>query len=477
MCLPTKMRALAMGLSMAATLALAGTASAASTPGTTMYITGGGYGHGIGMSQYGAYGYALHGWTYQQILGHYYTGTALGTTDPAQTVRVLLGSGSAAFAGATHVGNKSLNPGLTYDVVPLSNGSLKIVNQSSRKAVGTFSAPLTATGPGFLSLAGVGTYRGALEFRPNGSGGVYTVNVVGLDDYVQGVIAAEMPSTWSAEALKAQAVAARTYAITTDVAGTFYNLYPDTRSQMYRGVAAETPATDAAVAATSGQIVTYQGAPAVTYFFASSGGYTENVEDAWPGATPDPWLRGVTDPYDGAGGDPYHHWTRQISLAAATKDLGKLVKGQLVGIRVTKHGASPRIMSAQVVGTRGAVSVTGSQLEGAFGLLSTWATFTTISSSAGPTPNAARDVHGDLAVIAQMKQLFGQMAAAQTLHGTILGAGEGARVTVEVRAGKHWHKSSVVRLGSGGAYAVRVASAGTYRVVYRGLDGPSVVVY
>ena len=166
-----------------------------------------------------------------------------------------------------------------------------------------------------------------------------------------------------------------------------------------------------------------------------------------------------------------------MSLAAATKDLGKLVKGSLVGIKVTKTGASPRIMTANVIGTRGTTSVTGSQLEGAFGLLSTWATFITISSSAAPTPMAASDVHGDLAVIAQMKRLFGQMAAAQTLHGTILGAGKGARVTVEVRAGKHWHKSSVVRLGSDGAYAVRVPSAGTYRVVYRGLDGPSVVVY
>ncbi|HUJ34705.1 MAG TPA: hypothetical protein VLW51_05805, partial [Solirubrobacteraceae bacterium] len=89
-----------MSLSLAATLsaalALAGAASAAA-PATTLYIRGGGDGHGIGMSQYGAYGYALHGWTYQQILGHYYTGTAIGQTDPAQTVRVLLGSGSAAF--------------------------------------------------------------------------------------------------------------------------------------------------------------------------------------------------------------------------------------------------------------------------------------------------------------------------------------------------------------------------------------------
>jgi stage II sporulation protein D len=509
MCPLLKMRVLAVGLSMAAMLALAGTASAARTPvkrshaakhshaakrshaaapapaapapgdpAPTLYISGGGYGHGIGMSQYGAYGYALHGWTYQQILGHYYAGTALGTTNPAQIVRVLLGSGSAAFAGASQAGGKPLNPSLTYDVVPLANGSLKLVNQSWRKAVGTFSAPLTAVGPGPLSLAGLGSYRGSLEFRPDGSGGVYTVNAVGLDDYVRGVIAAEMPSSWSSQALDAQAVAARTYAITTDVAGGFYNLYPDTRSQMYRGVAAETVATDAAVAATSGQIVTHNGAPAVTYFFASSGGYTENVADAWPGATADPWLRGVPDPYDGAGGDPYHHWTRQTSLPAAAKQLGKLVKGKLVGIRVTQHGASPRIMSATVVGTHGTSTVTGSQLQGAFGLLSTWAQFTTISASARPTPPVASSgAKGDLAVISEMKRVFGQLAnASQTLRGTIFPAGKGALATVELRAGKHWRRSGLIRLGSGGRYSVRLPFAGVYRVVYRGLAGPSVNV-
>jgi stage II sporulation protein D len=396
-------------------------------------------------------------------------------------VRVLLGSGSAAFAGADQVGNKTLNPSLTYDVVPLANGQLKLVNQSSGKVVGKFSAPLTATGPGFLSVAGLGSYRGSLEFRPNGSGGVYTINALGLDDYVKGVIAAEMPSTWSSQALDAQAVAARTYAITTDVAGGFYNLYDDTRSQMYKGVSAETPATDAAVAATSGQIVTFDGAPAVTYFFASSGGYTENVEDAWPGATADPWLRGVPDPYDGAGGDPYHHWTRQLSLAAAGKDLGRLVKGKLLGIKVVKTGASPRIMTADVLGTGGSTTVTGSELEGAFGLLSTWAQFTTISSTAAPAPAAAvakpHAASSDLAIIAQMKTLFGQLAdSGQTLTGTIFPAGKGTHVTVQVREGAHWRKAAVARVSRGGSYAVRVTIAGVYRVVYRGLSGPSVVV-
>ena len=486
------MRAAAVGLSILAALVLAGPASAArakhraspspnasaASAASTVFIRGGGNGHGIGMSQYGTYGYALHGWSYQQILAHYYTGTQLGTTNPGQTVRVLLGGGSAAFAGATKAGGKTLNPSLTYDVVPLATGQLALVNQTTHKRVGKFNAPLTATGPGPLSLAGLGAYRGSLEFRPTGSGGVYTVNVVGLDDYVRGVIAAEMPSTWGLQALETQAVAARTYAITTDVSGTFYNLYPDTRSQMYRGVSAETPATDAAVAATAGQVVTYNGAPVVTYFSSSSGGHTENIEDAWPGASASPWLRGVDDPYDGAGGDPYHRWTRQVSVTAAAKDLGRLLKGKLVGIRVTQHGVSPRIMSATVIGTKGTTTVTGAQLQGAFGLLSTWASFTTISGTAGHAPVTGA-VHGanDLSVITQLKRAFGLVGErTPVLRGRVVPAGRGDSVTIEMRAGKHWRRVGSVRLGKGGSYAVGVGRPGVYRTVYRGLDGPSVVV-
>jgi stage II sporulation protein D len=468
------MRAAAVGLSIVAALVLAGPASAASI----LFIRGGGNGHGIGMSQYGTYGYALHGWSYKQILAHFYTGTQLGTTNPNQTVRVLLGGGSAAFAGATRAGGKTLNPSLTYDVVPLPGGQLALVNQTTHKRVGKFTAPLTATGPAPLSLAGQGAYRGSLEFRPTGSGGVYTVNVIGLDDYVRGVIAAEMPSTWGPQALETQAVAARTYAITTDVSGTFYNLYPDTRSQMYRGVSAETPATDAAVAATAGQVVTYDGAPVVTYFSSSSGGHTENIEDAWPGASAAPWLRGVDDPYDGAGGDPYHRWTHQLSVTAAAKQLGRLLKGNLVGIRVTQHGVSPRIMSAQVIGTKGDTTATGAQLQSAFGLLSTWASFTTISGSAGQAPvTGAVHAANDLAVITQLKRAFALVGErTPLLRGRVVPARGGDSVTFELRVGKHWRRAGSARLGKGGSYAVGVGRPGVYRTVYHGLDGPSVVV-
>ena len=216
---------------------LAGILACASNAGATgaLFIRGGGYGHGIGMSQYGALGYAEHGKDYRFILGHYYQGTTLGKVDSHQTVRVLLSTGSAAFAGATKAGTKKLNPSLTYRVIAQADGSLVLLNSAGKK-LARFPAPLQATGPGPLQVAGLGTYRGTLEFRPDGGGGVQTVDALGLDDYVRGVVSYESPSSWPAAALEAQAVAARAYAVTTSVAGNGYTRYPDTRSQMYGGV-------------------------------------------------------------------------------------------------------------------------------------------------------------------------------------------------------------------------------------------------
>ncbi|HEY1003749.1 MAG TPA: SpoIID/LytB domain-containing protein, partial [Streptosporangiaceae bacterium] len=307
----------------------------------------------------------------------------MATTDPSQTVRVLLATGAASFSGASGVSGSAtrLTPATTY-TVKAAGAKLTITNPAG-KPVGTFAAPLTVTAPAnasaLLSVPGLGSYRGALEFSSAG-GGVQTVDAVGLDDYVRGVVADEMPSGWAAAALEAQAVAARTYAITTTVHGNGYDLYSDTRSQMYGGVKAETRSTDAAVAATAGQVVTYGGKPAVTYFFASSGGYTESIQNVWAGATPEPWLRGVPDPYDNVSQNPYHSWGSQMSLAAAGRKLGRLVKGSLIGIAVTRRGVSPRIVQAQIIGSRGSSTVTGAQLQGIFGLADTWATFTSITT-------------------------------------------------------------------------------------------------
>jgi SpoIID/LytB domain protein len=454
---------------------LAGTAR-----GTTrFYIRGGGNGHGIGLSQYGAYGYALHGRGYRWILRHYYRGTSLGRIAPRTTVRVLLATGRSSFSGADRVAGttgrtaKKLRPGLTYSAHPDADGSVTVVDQAGHK-VGRFSAPVTVRGRGPLAVAGVGTYRGALELRPDGAGGIETVDAIGVDDYVRGVISAEMPSAWAAQALRAQAVAARTYALTSDAGGAAFDLYPDTRSQMYRGVAAETRATDAAVAATRGQVVTYHGAPIVTYFFASSGGHTEDIQNVWPGATPEPYLRGVVDRYDGAGDDPYHRWGSDLTTGRAASKLGKLVKGRLVGVRVTRHGVSPRVIAAAVVGTRGTTTVAGTELQHAFGLLTTYAQFTSITTLAGRAQAPkARGVNPAGAVAALVPVFRGLVVAG--IHGSLFAAPKHGSVAVERQVRHRWRTVAHAPLRHG-AYDTAVPGPGTYRVSFRGIDGPAVRV-
>ncbi len=458
-----------------------GTTGVASAAGT-FFIRGGGDGHGIGMSQYGAYGYALHGKGYRWILAHYYRGTKLGSTNPNRVVRVLLAAGSAAFSGANSAGTKKLHPTETYVVQPNADGTVTLIDQSGKK-VGAFAAPLTVTGPGPLRLAGRGTYRGALQFRPDGAGGVETVNALALDDYVRGVISLEMPASWSPEALKVQAVAARTYAITSNVGGGAFDLYQDTRSQMYGGVAAETQSTDAAVAATRGQVVTYGGVPVVTYFFNSSGGHTENVENVWPGASPKPWLKGVADPYDNVAGDPYHHWGYDLSLSAAAAKLGNLLKGSLIGIRVTRHGSSPRILSAQIVGTKGTTTVTGADLQHVFGLLTTYAAFTTIYTYPGPAPHGSRAANGkrlpgSQAVVALMPLVQDLVAGAlPEVHGSIFPPPKHGAFAIQVQSSGKWRTIQRGTLNSAGEFEAQLPGPGIYRITYQGLQGPPLRVH
>ena len=198
------------------------------------------------------------------------------------------------------------------------------------------------------------------------------VHRMSLESYVRGVVSAEMPASWPLAALEAQAVASRTYALTAHAGGSKFDVYADTRSQVYRGAAARTPQTDAAVAATAGQVVTYAGRPAITYFFASSGGRTENVETAFPGSLPEPWLRGVLDPYDGGA---LHSWTVTISFSSAAARLGGLVRGRFQGIEVFRRGFSPRIVSAYVLGSSGRTLVSGADLAARLGLYDAWAYF------------------------------------------------------------------------------------------------------
>jgi stage II sporulation protein D len=225
-------------------------------------------------------------------------------------------------------------------------------------------------------LIGKGSYRGALEVRPSTvPGRLNAINAVDIESYLRGVVAEESPSSWPIEALKAQAVAARSYALTTGVGGNGFDAYDDTRSQVYGGIAAETARTDQAVMGTANQVVLYGGQVAETFFMSTSGGHTENNENSFLGGTPEPYLRGVSDPNEAAAGSPYHRWTRKFSRSSMQAELSGIVKGRLKRIVVAQTGVSPRIVKAKIIGTGGVSSTTGPTLRARLGLPDTWAAF------------------------------------------------------------------------------------------------------
>jgi SpoIID/LytB domain protein len=361
---------IATAVAIACVLALPAAASA-----KIWVVKGAGFGHGAGMSQYGAKGYAEHGFGYQAILAHYYTGTTIGTTS-SRTIRVLLQAsvGSVRFNGAGSACGVGLKPAKTY-VAKRKRGGV-LLRTKKGALVARCGGLLSATGSPTINVIGSGVYRGALEAKRSGAG-LSAVNAVDLEDYVRGVVSRESPASWPAEALKAQAVAARSYALSTGVHGNGFDVYNDTRSQAYGGVAAETAKTDQAVAATAQQVVLYNGRVAQTFFFSTSGGHTENNEfsSLGFGQPPVPYLRGVDDPYEATAGSPYEHWKRKFSLRKMNSALRGLVRGKLKNIVVTERGASPRIVSANLIGTGGTTAVSGPQLRDALGLPDTWAFF------------------------------------------------------------------------------------------------------
>jgi stage II sporulation protein D len=393
-----------------------------------------------------------------------------------RTVRVLLQSvsGSAAFSGATRAAGRKVSRGATYYVRGRAGGQVQLLTRRGRE-IATVPAPLRATGPGPLTLKGTsgyarrdGAYRGALEFRPGTFGGVNAINAVDVDDYVQGVVPLESPASWPIEALKAQAVAARTYALTTTKSGAGFEHYPDTRSQVYGGVGAEQPSTNTATRETAGQLVTYDGAPVATYFFSTSGGRTEDVEKSGLGTKPLPWLKSVEDEYDDVS--PKHRWGPiRLSMGSAAAKLRGLVRGRFRGIEVMTRGRSPRIVAADVVGSGGRVRVNGPTLRARLGLFDSWAFFTSIKTGKAPPPLPAKTPDPAEPMIARVPDVAG-------LSGRVMPARKGAVVRVQRRFHGRWIPAGETTTDRRGRYHAGVSARGLYRVVYKGDAGPGVRV-
>jgi stage II sporulation protein D len=387
----TRSRRLRLGLGVVATssalvLGSALPASAEEIPvagATTFTVTGHGYGHGHGLSQYGALGAANEAVSWKQIVGFYYPGTKLGRARgpikvliTADTKDVMVdardGLQLRPLAGKETFDLTRLRPRATrWRIVPKGDKSVVSFRRSAGASWQRWTAfdgaaeftagnrPITLRLPGRVTT----DYRGSLRSVEK-----HTVNVLSLDRYLQGVVASEVPAAWPADVVRAQAVAARSYAAYERAhASGPYDICDTTSCQVYSGLDGEEPQSNAAIKATRGRVVTYRGEPAFTQFSSSNGG--------WSSAGSMPYLVAQQDPYEASSGNPNANWTTTVTDGQIEKEWPQI--GDLTKISLTRDGNGDfggRITSATFTGTLGAAQVAGDDFRYLMGTAgrSTW---------------------------------------------------------------------------------------------------------
>ena len=381
----------------AAALAAAAPASAPAAPASdgaaTFAFSGRGWGHGVGLSQYGARGRALAGWSAARILAHYYPGTVLRPA-PTRSVRVLLasdrtrvavGGGAAARVVGTSVSGRrraaQLAPRAAYTLRALPGDRVALARGPKRLVVfrGTVRVvPVVRTGAvawGPVRPEADRRYRGELRAVPR-DGRLDLVNVVNLEDYLRGVVPREIPAAWAGDAyaaVAAQAVAARSYALSTMSPSARYDVYDDDRSQVYGGVAGEDARTTRAVVRTRGRVLTYGGAVITAFFFSTSGGRTESAANVFGAGAARPYLVSVPDTFDRIS--PLHTWPDRPTFTGA-RLAGLLgLPAPVTDLTVLRRGDSPRVLTARATMAGGRTAVlTGTTMRSRLGLRDTWFT-------------------------------------------------------------------------------------------------------
>ncbi|HEY7717219.1 MAG TPA: SpoIID/LytB domain-containing protein [Pedococcus sp.] len=406
-------------------------------PGGIVTLDGHGWGHGRGMSQYGALGAALEGRTWAQIVDFYYQGATRGSIgDPLIRVNVTAHLGSAvrvvAAAGLRGSFGSTYSQADSFALPTETSAGVavrewRVVRPTLRP--GTPSRPLLqylladgtvhtssleATGPqvnlanpttGTVTAVGTGstrvTYRGQLRGALVGSAGAETlvpVSALAMNLYLRSVVPSEMPASWDADALGAQSVAARSYANhgrEHPQNAAFYDTCPTTACQVYSGYSRtssggsttvfEYASTNAAISATSGVVMKYNGATAFTQFSSSNGGWTADGGQ--------PYLKAFADPYDDVAANPNHDWQVDVPVSrfeSAWPSIGRYLRLRIVS-RVGHGEWGGRIVQGVVEGTSGSVTVTGPGLRSGLGLKSEW--FKPAPSVSWPS--FPRDLSGD----------------------------------------------------------------------------------
>lgn len=358
------------------------------TPGSTaITLTGHGFGHGHGLSQYGALGAAGQGSTWQQIVVFYYPGTTWGaiggkirvliTADTGRDVQVMAERGLKV---------SSLSRQRSWRLPTTTAKKWRLIAAGDDTAVQSTRGSRWKTWkkvPGeaeFSSADGVLTlvvpgerrdYRGTLQSASPRQGKRQTVNKLSMEAYLRGVVPEEVPALWEPDAVSAQSVAARTYAAfeRQHPSAGHYDLCDTTQCQVYGGVDVEHPAATEAIRATAKQGLYYDGRPAFTQFSASNGGFSS--------AGSMPYLVAQPDPFDGLANPTYSTWTTTVDDTQVEGHWPAI--GDLVGIEVTTRDGNGdwggRVTDMAFIGTTGTARVDGDTVRSYLGLNSDWFTF------------------------------------------------------------------------------------------------------
>jgi stage II sporulation protein D len=344
-------------------------------------LEGRGFGHGRGMSQYGAQSAASqHGRTYRQILRVYYPGLDLGTASGA--IRVLISSDTGddvVVRQATGLAVRQVSSGTTWRLGSVAPRATRWKLTAARRNAATRVSYLTNRWHSYqvvrgeaefrgsrplalIDPAGTRRYQGTLRSVTSPEGDRDTVNFVSLENYLRGVVPREVPAKWDPDAVRAQAVAARTYA---DYARAhpkaYYDICSSTSCQVYGGVSDSHPASDAAIRATAREVLMTDGGPAFTEFSSSNGGWTVAGDVPYLVAKQDAW-------------DPVNRWSYQLPATRIEDKFPGI--GDFQRLRVLKrdgHGTwNGRVIRLRVVGSAGSVTRTGEDFRITFALRSTW---------------------------------------------------------------------------------------------------------
>jgi SpoIID/LytB domain protein len=374
---------------------------APASAGGSFTFYGSGFGHGLGMSQWGAYGLAKDGWAHKRILTHFYSETSVRqAASPPRNLRIGLTQGEAAVRLTAEAGPVTIrisDPGSGTEVGTIPRGrtwtvrevadSYRVLNSKGRRVGGkdwggtARDLFLTYEGARVRSPDAGATYnRGFIEFNLYACAGpdcsMRMILVVPPEGYLLGL--GEVPSSWPLPALRAQAVAARSYAFNKVAsgqhrAGCNCGLYDSSFDQVYVGWAKEGGSLGGrwvrSVRQTDNQIVAYSGDVIPAFYTSSDGGHTEDNENVW-GGTPLPYLRGVCDPGDFTAANPSRTWKVSYSASAVTSRLDGYTGdiGTVTGFTDFDRGVSGRIVTVRVQGRSGSDVITGAQFRAGLGL-------------------------------------------------------------------------------------------------------------